>query len=287
MANEKVVLITGATGKQGGATLRHLREARRVQAARDDAQARQRAAKALASAGRRGGHRRSRRRRVAGARARPARGACSRSRTPGKPASRRKRSRASASRRSRATRASSTSCTRRSVRRTSKTGIPHFENKFRVEETVKQLRLSVARDPAPGVLHGEPARRRGSLNGDKLTTTLKPDDQAADDRRRRHRQVRRARRSPRPTSSRAPRSTSPVTRRRCPRPPPTLSELTRQDGDVRADPDRGGAPEQRGHRADARVVRRRRLLRRHRVAGIALGDPADHAQAVDARRRRA
>ena len=24
MANEKVVLITGATGKQGGATLRHL-----------------------------------------------------------------------------------------------------------------------------------------------------------------------------------------------------------------------------------------------------------------------
>ena len=56
-----------------------------------------------------------------------------------------------------------------------KTGIPHFENKFRVEETVKQLGFPSHVDPAPGVLHGEPAVARGSCNGDKLTTALKPE----------------------------------------------------------------------------------------------------------------
>ena len=43
-----------------------------------------------------------------------------------------------------------------------KTGIPHFDNKFRVEDTVRGSELSLARDHPARVLHGEPRRRRGS-----------------------------------------------------------------------------------------------------------------------------
>ena len=37
-----------------------------------------------------------------------------------------------------------------------RTGVPHFDNKWRIEETVRP-QLPLACDPASGVLHGEPA----------------------------------------------------------------------------------------------------------------------------------
>ena len=40
-----------------------------------------------------------------------------------------------------------------------RTGVPHFDNKWRIEETVRGLQLPVACNPASGVLHGEPRWR--------------------------------------------------------------------------------------------------------------------------------
>jgi uncharacterized protein YbjT (DUF2867 family) len=37
-----------------------------------------------------------------------------------------------------------------------RTGIPHFDNKWRIEDTVRGLRFPLVSDPASGVLHGEP-----------------------------------------------------------------------------------------------------------------------------------
>ena len=141
MANEKTILITGATGKQGGATLRHLAKRGgfklRAMTRKPDSDA----AKALSPLGAEVVAGDLERRCVARARASRARGASSPSRTPGRPASSAKKSRASASRSSRATRACSTSSTARSAPPTASTGIPHFDNKFRVEETIKQLKF--------------------------------------------------------------------------------------------------------------------------------------------------
>ena len=99
-------------------------------------------------------------------------GACSPCRTPGRRASRRKRSRASASRRSRATRACSTSSTRRSARPT-RDRHPALREQVPRRADGQQPRLPVVRDPAAGVLHGEPAR--AWFLGDKLVTALKPE----------------------------------------------------------------------------------------------------------------
>src|ERR1700732_2411428 len=38
-----------------------------------------------------------------------------------------------------------------------RTGVPHFDNKWRIEETVRGLRFPSHGDPASRVLHGEPA----------------------------------------------------------------------------------------------------------------------------------
>ena len=55
-----------------------------------------------------------------------------------------------------------------------KTGIPHFENKFRVEETVKALRFPSHVILRP-VFFMENLTSPWFLNGDKLTTALKPE----------------------------------------------------------------------------------------------------------------
>jgi len=55
-----------------------------------------------------------------------------------------------------------------------KTGIPHFENKFRVEETIKQLKFPSHVILRP-VFFMENLPSAWFLNGDKLTTALKPD----------------------------------------------------------------------------------------------------------------
>ena len=64
------------------------------------------------------------------------------------------------------------------------TGIPHFENKFRVEQTVKQLKFPSHVILRP-VFFMENLPSPWFLNGDKLTTTLKPETKlqmiAADD----------------------------------------------------------------------------------------------------------
>ena len=55
-----------------------------------------------------------------------------------------------------------------------RTGIPHFENKFRVEETVKQLKFPSHVILRP-VFFMENLPSPWFLNGDKLTTALKPE----------------------------------------------------------------------------------------------------------------
>jgi len=64
------------------------------------------------------------------------------------------------------------------------TGIPHFENKFRVEQTIKQLKFPSHVILRP-VFFMENLPSPWFLNGDKLTTALKPETKlqmvAADD----------------------------------------------------------------------------------------------------------
>lgn len=55
-----------------------------------------------------------------------------------------------------------------------RTGIPHFENKFRVEETIKQLKFPSHVILRP-VFFMENLPSPWFLNGDKLTTALKPE----------------------------------------------------------------------------------------------------------------
>jgi uncharacterized protein YbjT (DUF2867 family) len=55
-----------------------------------------------------------------------------------------------------------------------KTGVPHFDNKFRVEQTVKALGFPSHVILRP-VFFMENLTSPGFLNGDKLTTTLKPE----------------------------------------------------------------------------------------------------------------
>ena len=278
-SNEKTILITGATGKQGGATLGTSLSAR-LQAARDDPQARQRRRQAVGALGAEWSPAISTTRRRWSARSR-APGASSPSRTPGRRASRGRRSRASASRSWRASKGvqhyvySSVGSAHR------RTGIPHFENKFRVEETVKALKFPSHVILRP-VFFMENLPTPWFLNGDKLTTALKPETKlqmiAVDD-------IGKfgAGRSPRPTSSRAPRSTSRATPSRCPRRPRRSSELLGKPIDVPADPDRSGPREQRGHRVDARVVRRASATTPTSRRSNRAGGSAHHAQAVGAR----
>ena len=71
----------------------------------------------------------------------PARGASSACRTRGRRASSGKRRRASVLRRWRARPASNTTSTHPWDRRDKRTGVPHFDNKWRIEETVRGLRF--------------------------------------------------------------------------------------------------------------------------------------------------
>ena len=183
--SDKLVLITGATGHQGGATLRHMAKRGRIQDPGAHPQARLRRGLGARGVGCRGSGAvisttpsRSRARWMV-------RGACTRCRVPGRPASRRKKCRASASPSSHATRTCSVSSTRRSPRRTEATGIPHFENKFRVEQSVKALGFPSHHAIVRPVFFMENLLSPWSLAGDKLTMGLSPNTKlqmiAADD----------------------------------------------------------------------------------------------------------
>jgi len=173
MANEKTILITGATGKQGGATLRHLVKRGgfklRAMTRKPDGEA----AKALSALGAEVvtgdlDDEKSLARAVAGAWGVFAvqntwEAGIEREEEQGKRLAKVARdggvqhfvytSVGSANRR---------------------TGIPHFENKVRVEETVKQLKFPSHVILRP-VFFMENLPSPWFLNGDKLTTALKPD----------------------------------------------------------------------------------------------------------------
>lgn len=173
MANEKTILITGATGKQGGATLRHLAKRGgfklRAMTRKPDGDA----AKALSALGAEVvtgdlDDEKSLARAVAGAWGVFAvqntwEAGIEREEEQGKRLAKVARdggvqhfvytSVGSANRR---------------------TGIPHFENKARVEETVKQLKFPSHVILRP-VFFMENLPSPWFLNGDKLTTALKPE----------------------------------------------------------------------------------------------------------------
>src|ERR1700758_5227389 len=77
-----------------------------------------------------------------------------------------------------------------------RTGVPHFDNKWRIEDYRARPRLPLACDPASGVLHGEPA---GAFQSPGLHAGVgaRARHKAADDCSGRHRLVRRARVHPR------------------------------------------------------------------------------------------
>ena len=161
------------------------------------------------------------------------------------------------------------------------TGIPHFENKFRVEQTIKQLGFPSHVILRP-VFFMENLPSAWFLNGDKLTTTLKPETKlqmvAVDDVGKFSAKA--FTDADKFKGAEIDYAGDAVTMAEA---AAALSELTGKTDHVSADSDRGRAREQRGLREDARVVRRRRLHRRHRVAGIALGHRSDDAQAVGSR----
>ena len=160
-----------------------------------------------------------------------------------------------------------------------KTGIPHFDNKYRVEDTIRAARLSVARDSPSGVLHGEPdlavvPERRQPLRGD----ARRP--QAADDRRRRHRQIRRARLH-RCGEAESPRDRS-CGRRRDDARSGAGAEQGAWDGTITfvQIPISEVRKNSEDFAADARVVRARRLRRRHPVARARVRHQGDEAGGV-------
>ena len=80
-----------------------------------------------------------------------------------------------------------------------KTGIPHFDNKYRVEDTIRAAGFPSYVIFRP-VFFMENLTSPWFLNGDTIYTAMQPRPEAADDRGRRHRQVRRARLHRMPTS---------------------------------------------------------------------------------------
>jgi len=173
MANEKTILITGATGKQGGATLRHLAERGgfklRAMTRKPDGDA----AKALSALGAEVvvgdlDDEKSLERAVAGAWGVFAvqntwEAGVEREEEQGKRLAKVARDKGV----QHFVYTSVGSANRR-------TGIPHFENKFRVEETIKQLKFPSHVILRP-VFFMENLPSPWFLNGDKLTTALKPE----------------------------------------------------------------------------------------------------------------
>jgi uncharacterized protein YbjT (DUF2867 family) len=173
MANEKTILITGATGKQGGATLRHLAKRGgfklRALTRKPDGDA----AKAVAALGAEivagdFDDAASLERAVAGAWGVFAvqntwEAGVEREEEQGKRLAKIARDKGV----QHFVYTSVGSANRR-------TGIPHFENKFRVEETVKQLKFPSHVILRP-VFFMENLPSPWFLNGDKLTTALKPE----------------------------------------------------------------------------------------------------------------
>ena len=166
------VLITGVTGNQGGATARAL-AGTGASAARHDTPAAQRRGTRAQGPGRRDRRRRSRRRSLAearggrrlgrlrgaehvGGRRREGRDAGA---SPGAPRARRGRR--------------STTSTRRSGSAHRNTGIPHFDNKRRVEETVRALGFPSYAIIRP-VFFMENLTSPWFLNGDTLHAAMKP-----------------------------------------------------------------------------------------------------------------
>ena len=167
MANEKTILITGATGKQGGATLRHLAKRGgfklRAMTRKPDGDA----AKALSALGAEVDAA-SLERAVAGAW-----GAFAVQNTweAGVEGEEEQGKRLAKIARDKGVQHYVYTSVGSANRRT---GIPHFENKVRVEETVKQLGFPSHVILRP-VFFMENLPSPWFLNGDKLTTALKPE----------------------------------------------------------------------------------------------------------------
>ena len=173
MANEKTILITGATGKQGGATLRHLAKrggfTLRAMTRKPEGDA----AKALSALGAEVvagdlNDEKSLERAVAGAW-----GVFAVQNTweAGIEGEEEQGKRLAKVARDKGVQHFVYTSVGSANRRT---GIPHFENKFRVEETVKQLKFPSHVILRP-VFFMENLPSPWFLNGDKLTTALKPE----------------------------------------------------------------------------------------------------------------
>ena len=191
MANDKTILVTGATGKQGGAVARQLpQRGLRVRAMtrKPDSDARE----ALAALGAEvvegdlddaASLERALRRRVGRVRGAEHLGGGRREGRGAGQAPRQARARARASQHFVYTSVGSAAPQDRH---------PALRQQVARRGDRRALEVPVARDPAAGVLHGEPAAP-WFLQGDKLVTAMKPDDEAADGRGRGHRPARRAR----------------------------------------------------------------------------------------------
>ena len=173
MANEKTILITGATGKQGGATLRHLAKRGgfklRAMTRKPDGDA----AKALSALGAEVvagdlNDAASLERAVAGAWGAFAVQNTWEAGVEGEEEQGKRFAKIASDKGVQHFVYSSVGSANRG------TGIPHFENKLRVEETIKQLKFPSHVILRP-VFFMENLPSPWFLNGDKLTTTLKPE----------------------------------------------------------------------------------------------------------------
>jgi uncharacterized protein YbjT (DUF2867 family) len=183
MANEKTILITGATGKQGGATLRHLAKRGgfklRALTRKPDGDA----AKALSALGAEVvagdlNDAASLERAVAGAWGVFAMQNTWEAGVEGEEEQGKRLAKVARDKGVQHYVYTSVGSANRG------TGIPHFENKFRVEQTIKQLKFPSHVILRP-VFFMENLPSPWFLNGDKLTTALKPETKlqmvAADD----------------------------------------------------------------------------------------------------------
>ena len=173
MANEKTILITGATGKQGGATLRHLAKRGgfklRAMTRKPDGDA----AKALSALGAEVvagdlNDAASLERAVAGAWGAFAVQNTWEAGVEGEEEQGKRFAKIARDKGVQHFVYTSVGSANRG------TGIPHFENKLRVEETIKQLKFPSHVILRP-VFFMENLPSPWFLNGDKLTTTLKPE----------------------------------------------------------------------------------------------------------------
>ena len=159
-----------------------------------------------------------------------------------------------------------------------KTGIPHFDNKARIEDTVRSLNFPSHVILRP-VFFMENLLSPWFLNGDKLYAAMKPTTVlqmiAVSDIGQ--------------YGARAFTDAATLNRREIdiagdavtiPQAAAVLTQGAGPDDRVRADSDRGGPQEQRGLRAHARVVRPCRVRGRHPGVDAGIRHPADDARGV-------